>query len=58
MVSTATEQAGGLDAEVSYTLLVVVHDAEAILLQDAFILLFYFLQKIRVFECYFLTFHN
>lgn len=45
MVSTTTKQAWGLNAEVSNTFLVVVHDAKAILLQDAFILFLYFLQK-------------
>lgn len=45
VVSTTTEQSRGLDAKVSNTFPVVVHNAEAILLQDALILLFYFLQK-------------
>lgn len=46
MVSTAAEQPWGLNAEVSNTLPVVVHDAEAVLLQEALILLLYFLQSV------------
>lgn len=44
VVSTATEQAWGLNAEIGDTFPVVVHDAEAVLLQDALILLLNFLQ--------------
>lgn len=47
MVSTTTEQARGFNAEVSNTLLVVVHDTEAVLLQGALILFLYFLKRIR-----------
>jgi len=43
VVPAAAEEAGGLDAEVADPLLVVVHDAEAVLLQDPLILLFDFL---------------
>ena len=39
VVSTASEQTRGLDAEVSNALPVVVHDAEAVLLQEALVLL-------------------
>lgn len=45
MVSTTAEQARRLNAEVSDTLPVVVHDAEAVLLQEPLILLLYFLQR-------------
>ena len=44
VVTSATEQTWGLDAEVSYPLLVVVHDAKAILLEETLILPFDFLQ--------------
>lgn len=44
VVSAAAEEAGGLDAEVGDALLVVVHEAEAVLLQDPLVLLFDFLQ--------------
>lgn len=47
MVATTTEQAGRLDAEVGDALLVVVHDAEAVLLQGPLVLLFDFLQAER-----------
>ncbi len=47
MVSTAAKQARRLNAEVSNTFPVIVHDAEAVLLQDALVLLLYFLQKGR-----------
>lgn len=43
MVSSTTEQTRGLDAEVGDALAVVVHDAEAVLLQGALVLLFDFL---------------
>ena len=43
VVAAATEEAGGLNAKVSDALLVVVHEAEAVLLQDALVLLFDFL---------------
>lgn len=44
VVPSATEQTRGLDAEVSDALLVVVHDAETILLQEALVLFFNFLE--------------
>lgn len=47
MVTTATEQAWGFNAEISNSLPVVIHDAEAILLQESLIVLLYFLQKGR-----------
>lgn len=47
VVAAATEQAWRLDAEVGNALLVVVHDAEAILLQGPLVLLFDFLQARR-----------
>lgn len=43
VVSAAPEQTRGLNAEVGDALAVVVHDAEAILLQEALVLLFDFL---------------
>lgn len=43
VVSTATEQAWRLNAEIGDTFPVVVHDAEAVLLQDALIFLLNFL---------------
>lgn len=43
VVSAATEQTRGLDAEVGDALAVVVHDAEAVLLQRALVVLFDFL---------------
>lgn len=45
MVSTATEQPRGLNAEVGDAFPVVVHDAEAILLQQALVLRFDFLDR-------------
>lgn len=45
MVSSAAEQAGRLDAEVCDALFVVVHDAEAILLQKPLVFFFYFLRR-------------
>ena len=47
VVPAAPEEAGGLDAEVSDALLVVVHEAEAVLLQDPLVLLFDFLPHRR-----------
>lgn len=47
VVSSATEQSRGLDAEVCDALLVVVHDAETKLLQDALTLFFCFLERRR-----------
>lgn len=44
MVTSASEESGGLDAEVADALAVVVHQTEAVLLQDALILLFDFLK--------------
>ncbi len=44
MVTSATEQAWRLNTEVSNALFVIVHDTEAILLQNALILLFNFLE--------------
>jgi len=43
VVPAAAEEAGGLDAEVGHALLVVVHEAEAVLLQHPLVLLFDFL---------------
>lgn len=43
MVASSPEEARRLDAEVSDPLLVVVHDAEAVLLEEFLILLFDFL---------------
>lgn len=45
MVASSSEEPRGLDAEVSDPLLVVVHDAEAILLEGSLVLLLDFLQK-------------
>lgn len=45
MVTPTSEEAGRLDAEVPDPLLVIVHDAETVLLQDSLILLFDFLQR-------------
>lgn len=44
MITTSSEEARWLNAEVSDPLFVVVHDAEAILLEDSLILFFDFLQ--------------
>lgn len=43
VVATTTEQTRGLNAKVGDALAVVVHDAEAVLLQQALVLLFDFL---------------
>ena len=45
VVPATAEQARRLDAEVGDALAVVVHDAEAVLLQDALVLLFDFLHR-------------
>lgn len=45
MITSSPEEARRLNAEVSDPLLVVVHDAEAILLEDSLILLFDFLHS-------------
>lgn len=45
MVTPTSEEAGWLDAEVPDPLLVIVHYAETILLQDSLVLLFDFLQR-------------
>lgn len=47
VVAPATEQPRGLDAEVSDAFLVVVHDAETILLQEALVPFFNFLEGRR-----------
>lgn len=44
MIASSSEEAWGLDAEVSDPLLVAVHDAETVLLEDSLILFFDFLQ--------------
>lgn len=44
MVATTAEESRGLDAEVADALTVVIHHAEAILLQDSLILFFDFLK--------------
>lgn len=44
MIASSSEEAWGFDAEVSDPLLVVVHDAETVLLEDSLILFFDFLQ--------------
>lgn len=44
MVTSATEQARRLNTKVGNALFVIVHDTEAILLQNALILLFNFLK--------------
>lgn len=46
MVPPSSEKARRLDAEISDPLLVVVHDAETILLKEPFIFLFDFLQDV------------
>lgn len=45
MITSSSEEARRLNAEVSNPLLVVIHDAETILLEDSLILLFDFLQS-------------
>lgn len=45
VIPSPSEQSGRLDAEVADPLLVVVHDAEAVLLQEPLVLFFEFLQK-------------
>lgn len=45
MVAPSSEEPGGLDAEVPDPLLVVVHDAEAKLLEDPLVLLLDSLRK-------------
>lgn len=44
MVTATSEKAGGLDAEVGDALFMVVHDTEAVRLQEPLIFSFYFLQ--------------
>lgn len=44
MVSSTTEQARRLDAEVGDALFVVVHDAEAVLQQESLVFFFDFLK--------------
>lgn len=46
MVTSSSEEAWRLDAEISNPLLVVVHDAETIFLEDPLILLFDFLKSV------------
>lgn len=58
MVASSSKKAWWLDAEVSNPLLVVVHDAEAILLEDPLILLFVFLQRVLKDEKYNERFHD
>ena len=48
MVPAAPEEAGGLDTEVSDAFLVVVHETEAVLLQEPLVLLFDFLPQRNV----------
>lgn len=45
MIASSSEEPGGLDAEVPDPLLMVVHDAKPILLEDSLVLLLDFLQK-------------
>lgn len=45
MIAPSSEEPRGLDAEVPDPLLVVVHDAKAVLLEDSLVLLLDFLQK-------------
>lgn len=45
MIASSSEESRRLDSEVPDSLLVVVHDAEPILLEDSLIVLFNFLQK-------------
>lgn len=45
MIASSSEEPGRLDAEVPDPLLVVVHDAEPILLEDSLVLLLDFLQQ-------------